>query len=159
MPKEHEEDFKSVKKFNVFNTNNLWISLPAIQRVLGENTLDMEIIVNPKQLDGGVNVIQLETAVGAAMKCFDNASGVNVPRARSVVLLSLIFVNFVLIRNVMILHCRFLPVKQTSDLLMVMSNLYTLQQGSLVMSPKVSSLYSCQQNLAKFHNTQRRPSP
>merc|ERR1719225_1826881 len=112
VPKEHEEDFKSVKKFNVFNTNNLWISLPAIQRVLGENTLDMEIIVNPKQLSGGVNVIQLETAVGAAMKCFDNASGVNVPRAR------------------------FLPVKQTSDLLMVMSNLYTLQQGSLVMSPK-----------------------
>ena len=159
VPKEHEEDFKSVKKFNVFNTNNLWISLPAIQRVLGENTLDMEIIVNPKQLSGGVNVIQLETAVGAAMKCFDNASGVNVPRARWVVLLSLIFVNFVLIRNVMILHCRFLPVKQTSDLLMVMSNLYTLQQGSLVMSPKVSSLYSCQQNLAKFHNTQRRPSP
>ena len=38
------------------------------------------------------------------------------------------------------LYCRFLPVKQTSDLLMVMSNLYTLQQGSLVMSPKVSSL-------------------
>merc|ERR1712241_1476631 len=112
VPKEHEEDFKSVKKFNVFNTNNLWISLPAIQRVLGENTLEMEIIVNPKQLAGGQNVIQLETAVGAAMKCFDNASGVNVPRAR------------------------FLPVKQTSDLLMVMSNLYTLQQGSLVMSPK-----------------------
>merc|ERR1712227_665238 len=112
VPKEHEEDFKSVKKFNVFNTNNLWISLPAIQRVLEENTLDMEIIVNPKQLGGGVNVYQLETAVGAAMKCFDNASGVNVPRAR------------------------FLPVKQSSDLLMVMSNLYTLQHGSLVMSPK-----------------------
>ena len=96
------DEFMDVKKFNVFNTNNLWISLPAIQRVLGENTLDMEIIVNPKQLDGGVNVIQLETAVGAAMKCFDNASGVNVPRARWVVLLSLIiiiilFVNFVLI--------------------------------------------------------------
>ena len=25
VPKEHEDDFKSVKKFNVFNTNNLWI--------------------------------------------------------------------------------------------------------------------------------------
>ena len=112
VPREHEEDFKSVKKFNVFNTNNLWISLPAIQRVLGEGTLDMEIIVNPKQLSGGLNVYQLETAVGAAMKCFDAASGLNVPRSR------------------------FLPVKQTSDLLMVMSNLYTLQQGSLVMSPK-----------------------
>ena len=82
VPKEHEEDFKSVKKFNVFNTNNLWISLPAIQRVLGEATLDMEIIVNPKQLEGGVSVIQLETAIGAAMKCFDEASGVNVPRSR-----------------------------------------------------------------------------
>merc|ERR1719443_1262727 len=33
-------------------------------RVLEENTLDMEIIVNPKQLGGGVNVYQLETAVG-----------------------------------------------------------------------------------------------
>ena len=27
VPKNHEEDFKSVKKFNVFNTNNLWINL------------------------------------------------------------------------------------------------------------------------------------
>jgi len=112
VPKEHEDDFKSVKKFNVFNTNNLWISLPAIQRVVDENTLDMEIIVNPKQLDGGVNVYQLETAVGAAMKCFDDASGINVPRSR------------------------FLPVKKTSDLLLVMSNLYTLDHGSLIMSPK-----------------------
>ncbi len=29
VPKSHEEDFKSVKKFNVFNTNNLWMSLPG----------------------------------------------------------------------------------------------------------------------------------
>jgi len=111
VPKEHEDDFKSVKKFNVFNTNNLWMSLPAIKRVVEERTLDMEIIVNPKQLDGGVNVIQLETAVGAAMKCFENASGINVPRSR------------------------FLPVKKTSDLLLVMSNLYSLDHGSLIMSP------------------------
>merc|ERR1712179_879861 len=112
VPKEHEDDFKSVKKFNVFNTNNLWMSLPAIKRVVEEGTLDMEIIVNPKQLDGGLNVYQLETAVGAAMKCFDSTLGINVPRSR------------------------FLPVKQTSDLLLVMSNLYTLDHGSLEMSPK-----------------------
>ena len=30
---------------------------------------------------------------------------------------------------------RFLPVKKTDDLLLVMSNLYTLQEGTLVMSP------------------------
>merc|ERR1719244_1029657 len=112
VPKEHEEDFKSVKKFNVFNTNNLWISMPAIQRIIEERTLDMEIIVNPKVLDGGLNVYQLETAVGAAMKCFDNALGINVPRSR------------------------FLPVKKSSDLLLVMSNLYSLDHGALIMSPK-----------------------
>ena len=31
VPKEHEEDFKSVKKFNVFNTNNLWMRLDTVQ--------------------------------------------------------------------------------------------------------------------------------
>ena len=71
VPKLHVEDFKSVKKFNVFNTNNLWINLPAIKRIIEENTIDMEVIVNPKSLDGGLNIIQLETAVGAAMKCFE----------------------------------------------------------------------------------------
>ncbi len=112
VPKDHEEDFKSVKKFNVFNTNNLWIGLPAIKRIIEENILDLEIIVNPKSLDGGVNVIQLETAVGAAMKCFEGGKGINVPRSR------------------------FLPVKKSSDLLLIMSNLYNMKEGSLVMSPE-----------------------
>ena len=33
-------------------------------------------------LDNGLNVYQLETAVGAAMKCFEKAVGINVPRSR-----------------------------------------------------------------------------
>ncbi|ODN02222.1 UTP--glucose-1-phosphate uridylyltransferase [Orchesella cincta] len=111
VPKDHVEDFKSVKKFKIFNTNNLWINLPAIKKVVDEKTLDMEIIVNPKHLDNGQNVIQLETAVGAAMKCFNGCLGINVPRSR------------------------FLPVKKTSDLLLVMSNLYSLKNGTLEMSP------------------------
>ena len=36
---------------------------------------------------------------------------------------------------------RFLPVKQTSDLLLVMSNLYSLDHGALIMSPMVGDLY------------------
>merc|ERR1719186_1020974 len=112
VPKEHEEDFKSVKKFNVFNTNNLWMRLDAVQNNIQEGILDMEIIVNPKTLENGLNVYQLETAVGAAMKSFENAVGINVPRSR------------------------FLPVKKTSDLLLVMSNLYSMNNGSLIMSPK-----------------------
>lgn len=112
VPNEHVDDFKSVKTFKFFNTNNIWANLSAIDRVLNEKTLNMEIIVNNKTLDKGLRVIQLETAVGAAMKCFDGAIGINVPRSR------------------------FLPVKKTSDLLLVMSNLYSLRGGSLVMSPQ-----------------------
>lgn len=110
VPKDHMEDFKSIKKFNVFNTNNLWISLDSIKNAVSERTLDMEIIVNPKTLDGGINVIQLETAVGAAMKCFEKCRGINVPRSR------------------------FLPVKKTSDLFLIMSNLYSFSNGTLTMS-------------------------
>ncbi|KAI4891252.1 hypothetical protein NFI96_014088 [Prochilodus magdalenae] len=146
VPKAHVDEFKSVSKFKIFNTNNLWISLAAIKRLQEQNAMDMEIIVNPKisesipnpkvtnakqtyqfqnnnrrtctrnalmnTLSGGLNVIQLETAVGAAIKCFDHALGINVPRSR------------------------FLPVKTTSDLLLVMSNLYSLEAGSLTMSEK-----------------------
>ncbi|CAH1101475.1 unnamed protein product [Psylliodes chrysocephalus] len=111
VPKEHVDDFKSVKTFKFFNTNNLWAKLDAIDRVLRKDLLSMEIIVNNKSLDNGQNVIQLETAVGAAMKTFEGGIGINVPRSR------------------------FLPVKKTSDLFLVMSNLYTLKNGSLTMSP------------------------
>lgn len=48
MPKAHVDEFKSVTKFKIFNTNNLWISLPAIKRLHEKNAMDMEIIVNPK---------------------------------------------------------------------------------------------------------------
>ncbi|KAM7356908.1 UDP-glucose pyrophosphorylase isoform 1-T1 [Cochliomyia hominivorax] len=112
VPKEHVDDFKSVKTFKFFNTNNIWAKLSAIDRVLNEHKLNLEIIINNKTLENGVRVIQLETAVGAAMKCFDGSIGINVPRSR------------------------FLPVKKTSDLLLVMSNLYNLKNGSLVMSPQ-----------------------
>lgn len=112
VPKEHVDEFKSVKKFKFFNTNNLWAKLSAIKRILTENSLNMEIIVNPKVLENGMSVIQLETAVGAAMKSFEGSVGIHVPRSR------------------------FLPVKKTSDLMLVKSNLYVLKNGSLVMSPK-----------------------
>ncbi|XP_072164135.1 UTP--glucose-1-phosphate uridylyltransferase-like isoform X1 [Diadema setosum] len=111
VPKWHVDEFKSVTKFKIFNTNNLWIKLDAIKRVVENNSLSMEVIVNNKTLDDGLNVIQLERAVGAAMKNFDNPLGINVPRSR------------------------FLPVKKTQDLLLIMSNLYTLKSGTLMMSP------------------------
>lgn len=72
----------------------------------------MEIIVNNKTIVTGEKVIQLETAVGAAIKHFNKGHGVNVPRSR------------------------FLPVKSTSDLFLITSDLYKLEHGKLEMNPK-----------------------
>ena len=60
--------------------------------MLKEDKIEMEVIVNPKTLEKEGQVYQLETAIGAAMKCFENAVGIKVPRTR------------------------FLPVKKTSDI-------------------------------------------
>ena len=117
VPKEHVNEFKSIKKFKYFNTNNIWMNLRAIKRVVEENALEMEIIPNAKSIpadkkgEADISIIQLETAVGAAIRHFKNGHGVNVPRRR------------------------FLPVKTCSDLMLVKSDLYTLKHGQLVMDP------------------------
>ena len=59
-------------------------------------------------------MVQLETAAGAAIRNFKGAIGINVPRSR------------------------FLPVKKTSDLLVVMSNLFQIEGGSLRVNRKRS---------------------
>ncbi|KAH9924868.1 UTP-glucose-1-phosphate uridylyltransferase [Fomitopsis serialis] len=107
---EHVEDFKSVRKFKIFNTNNLWLNLKAVKRIMEKGEMELEIIVNPKTTDDGQAVIQLETAAGAAIKHFQNGHGVNVPRSR------------------------FLPVKSCSDLLLIKSDIYSLQHGQLVIN-------------------------
>ncbi|KAJ1970052.1 UTP-glucose-1-phosphate uridylyltransferase [Dispira parvispora] len=112
VPSEHVDDFKSIKKFKIFNTNNLWVSLRAIKRVVEDKQLSLDIIVNRKSTDSGQKVIQLETAVGAAIKHFKGAHGINVPRSR------------------------FLPVKSTSDLFLITSDLYSMDKGHLKLNPK-----------------------
>ncbi|KAK7045791.1 UTP-glucose-1-phosphate uridylyltransferase [Paramarasmius palmivorus] len=99
-----------VRKFKIFNTNNLWINLKALKRIMETEGMELEIIVNPKVTDDGQAVVQLETAAGAAIKHFKNAHGINVPRSR------------------------FLPVKSCSDLLLIKSDIYSLQHGQLVIN-------------------------
>lgn len=73
--------------------------------------MELEIIVNPKVTEDGASVVQLETAAGAAIRHFKNARGINVPRNR------------------------FLPVKSCSDLLLIKSDIYSLEHGQLVINP------------------------
>jgi len=110
VPPEYLDEFKSVSKFKVFNTNNIWMDLRAIKRVMQSGGINLDIIVNPKTANGQ-KVVQLETAVGAGINFFNNACGVNVPRSR------------------------FLPVKATSDLLLIQSNLYAIKSGTLAVNP------------------------
>lgn len=115
VPKEHVNEFKSIKKFKYFNTNNIWLNAQAIKRVVENSELEMEIIPNNKSIpadkkgESDISIVQLETAVGAAIRHFKNAHGVNVPRRR------------------------FLPVKTCSDLMLVKSDLYSLKHGQLVL--------------------------
>lgn len=39
VPKEYVHEFTSLEKFKVFNTNNVWVSLAAIKRLVSENAL------------------------------------------------------------------------------------------------------------------------
>lgn len=112
VPNEHIEDFKSVRKFKIFNTNNLWINLKALKRIMEGGEMELDIIVNPKTTDDGQAVLQLETAAGDGIQFFNNGHGVNVPRSR------------------------FLPVKSCSDLLLIKSDIYSLQHGQLDINPQ-----------------------
>ncbi|CAN1351699.1 UTP--glucose-1-phosphate uridylyltransferase [Linum perenne] len=69
--------------------------------------LEIAQVADEHEVDG-IKVLQLETAAGDAIKFFDKAIGINVPRSR------------------------FLPVKATSDLLLVQSDLYTIVDGSVI---------------------------
>ena len=89
-----------------FNTNNLWVNLPALKKTLDANNgvLKLPLIknkktVNPRDSDTPA-VFQLETAMGSAIECFDDAGAVVVPRDR------------------------FAPVKTCNDLFALRSDVY-----------------------------------
>ena len=95
----HKEDFQDIARFRVFNTNSMWLDLVAVRERMRRGKLQLPGIVNRKQV-GGVPVVQLETAMGAAIRCFDRVAGIVVGRDR------------------------FAPVKTTDDLLVRRSDAY-----------------------------------
>jgi len=110
-PDAEKDEFQDVSRYRFFNTNNLWIDLVALDRTLRESggILALPMIRNRKTVDPtdpeSPEVIQLETAMGAAIGVFEGARAVCVPRER------------------------FAPVKTTNDLLVVWSDAYRLDDG------------------------------
>jgi UDP-N-acetylglucosamine pyrophosphorylase len=108
-PEEDVARFQDISVHRFFNTNNLWLRLDVLKEVLeqGDGVLPLPMICNSKTVDprdkGSTPVFQLETAMGAAIECFDGAAAVEVPRSR------------------------FAPVKSTGDLLALRSDAYEVK--------------------------------
>jgi UDP-N-acetylglucosamine pyrophosphorylase len=107
-PDEDEKEFQNVSKYTYFNTNNLWVDLEALKAAFDKNggALPLPVMKNGKTVDprdkASTKVIQLETAMGAAISCFEGATALQIPRTR------------------------FAPVKTTNDLLALRSDAYVL---------------------------------
>lgn len=63
-----ELETKHKNGFCCFNTNNIWVNLRAIQRVVAKEALNPNPVVVHRTLPNGQKVIQLETAAGGVMK-------------------------------------------------------------------------------------------
>lgn len=78
---EERDGFMDIERFKVFNTNNVWVDLDALDSLLETGAMHLPIIQNRKSV-GGTQVLQLETAMGAAVGSFPRARGLKVGRDR-----------------------------------------------------------------------------
>ncbi|WP_182525769.1 UTP--glucose-1-phosphate uridylyltransferase [Nocardioides dongkuii] len=103
------------------STNNLWFDLRAMRDALDqrEGILGLPLIRNVKTVDPGdpstPEVIQVETAMGAAIEVFEGSRLIEVGRER------------------------FVPVKTTNDLLVLRSDVYDIG-GDFVLDPTTTAL-------------------
>ncbi len=103
-----DTSFTDVERWRWYNTNNIWIDLHALRdlRAVDQAAPALPLIVNRETVDprdpASTPVIQLESAMGAAIGSISGARAIHVPRSR------------------------FAPVKTTDDLLVVRSDAYEL---------------------------------
>jgi UTP--glucose-1-phosphate uridylyltransferase len=113
-PDEDMGAFTDVDRHPYFHVNNLWVDLQALDGLLRERdgVMGLPMIVNEKTVDPADSstppVYQIETAMGAAIGVFRGARAIRVPRSR------------------------FVPVKKTSDLLVLRSDAYALGDGARI---------------------------
>jgi UDP-N-acetylglucosamine pyrophosphorylase len=117
-PESDLDAFQDIDRHQYFNTNSLWLRLDLLKEQLAadDGVLPLPMIRNNKTVDPrdkkSTPVIQLESAMGAAIECFDGSAAIDVPRSR------------------------FAPVKTTGDLLALRSDAYeVLQNGQVRLHP------------------------
>lgn len=117
-PEADLEAFQDIGRHRYFNTNSLWLRLDLLKAQVAANAgvLPLPMIQNRKTVDprdpSSPAVIQLETAMGAAIECFAGAAAIEVPRSR------------------------FAPVKSTADLLALRSDAYQIHpDGQVILHP------------------------
>jgi UTP--glucose-1-phosphate uridylyltransferase len=109
-PSEDQDSFRDFRRWRYYNTNNLWVDLRVLSEALERSggVLELPLIINRKTVDprdpDSTPVIQLESAMGAAIGSFSGARLLCVPRTR------------------------FVPVKSTDDLLVLRSDVYTVSE-------------------------------
>ena len=109
-PAEEMDYFTDEHRHPYFHTNNLWWDLEQLAEILAQRdgVMGLPLIRNEKTVDpadkSSTPVYQIESAMGAAIEVFDGATAIVVDRDR------------------------FLPVKATSDLLLVRSDAYRLDE-------------------------------
>lgn len=135
-PSDEMSFFQDITRYRYFNTNNLWIDLRALadymQRTGGPP--DLPVIVNRKTVDpkdsASLPVVQLETAMGAALAVLPGACALDVPRSR------------------------FTPVKTTDDLLALWSDAFALGDDSrLSLDPRRNGIPPVVKLDAKFYKS------
>ncbi len=110
-PRDDESAAADISRHRYFNTNNLWFDLEALAAELERTggVLELPLIRNTKTVDptdpSSPEVVQIESAMGAAVEVFDGAVAIEVGRDR------------------------FLPVKTTNDLLVLRSDVYDLDDA------------------------------
>lgn len=106
--------FQDIGRHQYFNTNSLWLRLDLLKEQLAadDGVLPLPMIRNNKTVDPrdkkSTPVIQLESAMGAAIECFNGSAAIDVPRSR------------------------FAPVKTTGDLLALRSDAYEVLENGQV---------------------------
>eukprot|EP00667_Euglena_gracilis_P012581 EG_transcript_12921 len=119
-PKEDEGKFQDITVHKFFNTNNLWLNLPALKAAMDAagGVLPLPLIRNSKTVDprdgASPAVFQLETAMGAAIASLPGSAALVVPRTR------------------------FAPVKTCNDLFALKSDAYVITSDHrLELDPEV----------------------